>query len=82
MNMSKDLNAEAAAGHGIVVNCNLGFGIRVEETEDGRANIYVAQNIITPDYDGPAIRAFMEQTAVEWLRQVAPHRLALGANER
>lgn len=76
----KDLNAELAAGRGIISNCNAGFGIKFSETGDGRVAIEVDP---TPAHaEWPLVAAFMEETAVEWLKQVAPHRLALGADER
>lgn len=71
-----------ADGKSVIMNCCFGFGVGVGETDDGRAKLEVIKDIISPGYDGPAIRSFMEETAVAWLRQVAPHRLALGADDR
>ncbi len=87
LEMTKDLNAEAAAGHGIIVNCNLGLGVKVSEGEGGRVVIEVNPNPLDGYWSIPPVRPdalinFMEETAVRWLQEVAPHRLALGANER
>lgn len=59
-----------------IINCDFDFGVGVEEQESGRARIFVRKDIISPGYDGPAIRASMEEIAVAWLEQVAPQRLA------
>lgn len=74
--------AAIADGKSVIMNCCFGFGVGVTEMEDGRAQLMVQKQIISPGYDGPAIRSFMEEVAVAWLRQVAPHRLALGADDR
>jgi hypothetical protein len=63
----------------VIARCTFGFGISVTEymAEDGpRARIAVAKGIITPGYDGPALRDWMQDTAVSWLEQCAPHCLA------
>lgn len=71
--------SELAAGKGVLLNCNLGLGVEVTELPDGRASIHVSPTPITNGYDGPALRAFMEETAVKWLEVVAPHRLNIGS---
>jgi len=79
----KTLDEKAAAGFGIICNANIGFGIKVTELDDGRVSIAVdlsPYGLENRDYS--ALREFIETTAIEWLRQVAPHRLALGANDR
>ena len=61
----------------IIANCRFGFGVKVSpHPEDGVPYIHVPEQPIEPGYNGPALRAFMESTAVAWLQQVAPHRLA------
>lgn len=74
--------ADFIAGKGIIANCHLGFGIKITPRDGGGACIGVVSDVIGPGYDGTAIRQWAEETAVGWLRQVAPHRLALGANDR
>ncbi len=56
-------------------NFNIGLGIGIEETEDGRGHIFICEDVISPNYDGPALREFMERIAVAWLKKVAPERL-------
>lgn len=85
----EELNSETAAAvkelvgaKPVLMNFCIGFGIFVGETTDGHAKLEVMKDVISPGYDGPALRSFMEDIAVAWLRQVAPHRLALGADDR
>ena len=63
-------------GPSIVSNCGIGHGIKFVETETGLLKIEVDPE---PPYatqeDCVALRKFMEETAVRWLQQVAPHRL-------
>jgi hypothetical protein len=78
-----DIDQKVADGKGVICNVNFGFCIKVTEADDGRANIEIDPEPINAGNPVcAALRGFMEDTAVEWLRQVAPHRLALGANER
>ena len=59
-------------------NVHIGFGIGGEPTGNAETpyRLFVREDIVSPDYDGPALREFMERIGVAWLRQVAPHRLA------
>ena len=72
--------AEIADGKGVLVNINLGFCVKITETPEGRAALEVDTQPIRGGYDGPALRAFMEKTAVAWLQAVAPHRLNRGSD--
>lgn len=55
----------------VIKNCYFAMGVCVRERSDGRAEIYVGEQLITPSYDGPALREFMEKTAKAWLGQLA-----------
>lgn len=80
---TKDRIIELADGKGLVCNVDFGFSIKLSETDDGRFRIEVDPapfGLENPDYLG--LRDFVEETAVQWLRKVAPHRLSMGANER
>lgn len=68
--------SEREAPNPLVRDCDIGFGIGVEKLPNGRGYLFVPKQVIAPGFDGPALRAFMEETAVAWLEQVAPHRLA------
>ncbi|WP_139234276.1 hypothetical protein [Methylobacterium pseudosasicola] len=60
-----------------IVRCHFGFGVQMLERNDGRCGIAVdPQPPAAADPNSRALRQFMEATAVEWLRQVAPHRLS------
>lgn len=80
--LKRDAVKAIVGDESLIFNCCFGFGVGVGETDDGRAKLEVMKDIITPDYNGPAIRSFMEEIAVAWLQQVAPHRLALGGDDR
>ncbi|MFC7663676.1 hypothetical protein ACFQWF_14580 [Methylorubrum suomiense] len=55
----------------------LGLGVQVIEHSNGRLGIAVDQEPPgASNTEYKALREFMEETAVAWLRQVAPHRLA------
>ena len=62
-------------GRGVLANADLGLAVRVSEVPDGRLSIDVDPMPINLEHDVPALREFMESTAVEWLSAVAPHRL-------
>lgn len=75
---------EIPPGHAALIRCSFGLGVRVLKREDpdepdeagNRIRIEVDPMPISGGYDGPALRSFMEETAVAWLQRVAPHRLA------
>ena len=72
-----------AKGHAVVMNCDIEFAVRIEETEDGRARIFVDPNPPMADNeDCVALREMMEKTAIGWLKAVAPHRLSYGSDDR
>lgn len=60
-----------------MIRMRFGLGVHVVEHTDGRVGIAVDPHPLgASDRTCKALREFMEGTAVTWLRQVAPHRLA------
>lgn len=62
-----------------IIRCILGLGVIVAEADDGSGRAYIAVDpkpfgATNPEYKG--LRTVMEEIAVTWLRQVAPHRLS------
>jgi len=71
-----DILDSLVAGRGVLMNANVGFGVKISGTHDGRVSIDVDPAPIFEKHDGPAVREFMEKVAVMWLEVVAPERLA------
>lgn len=64
-------------GKSAIIRCRFGLGVRVEDGEDGMPSIIVDPSPANADrQDCVALRLHMENIAVAWLQQVAPHRLS------
>lgn len=57
-------------GEGRIENCNIEFGVGVERTDGGRGRIFVRENLLARDYDGPALREFMQRIVQAWSSQL------------
>lgn len=74
--------ARLANGRAAIINCNVDLGVGIEEIEGGRARFFVDPKPPGADNQASvALRLMMEETAVKWLKIVAPHRLSFGAND-
>ena len=69
--------AAIAAGRAVMMNVNLGFGVRLKHVEGGRYCLSVIDDLKAR---GPAELAWIEETAVRWLELNAPHRLNYGCD--
>lgn len=71
------------ADFGILNQYDVGLGVAVKTLPNGFVQVAVDSSPLKPEHDGPLfdgalVRTYLEEIAVGWLEQVAPHRLASG----
>lgn len=70
----EDIIKSIREGRGVIINCNLGFGVRVYDDADGRVNISVASSVLRPGYDGAVVRSMMAGVVQSWSQELASTR--------
>ena len=63
---------------------DVGLGVRTRELPNGYVAVEIDPNPLKPEHHGACfdlaqVKTCLEEMAVSWLEQVAPHRLAFGA---